>query len=215
MDVHSGYRARDTCDRTEPDTAAPVTSTRRGKRSFDVAFLMLPDDRTRRRSPPPPPPTEEQHIDVGTEEPPLPSRSAFTRVSPPSPTDSYSPPPYSPPPPTLRYPSPPYPFLLGARVPPSPAAALLGSLLPPTLAAFSLPAQNVCAKCSVSFRMTSDLVYHMRTQHKPGGGPAGSAGGERRRADKLRCPVCRESFRERHHLTRHMTAHQDKDGDAP
>jgi uncharacterized C2H2 Zn-finger protein len=35
----------------------------------------------------------------------------------------------------------------------------------------------------------------------------------RREQDKLKCPVCSESFRERHHLTRHMTAHQDKEGD--
>jgi len=35
----------------------------------------------------------------------------------------------------------------------------------------------------------------------------------RREQDKLKCPVCNESFRERHHLTRHMTAHQDKEGD--
>jgi PR domain zinc finger protein 8 len=35
----------------------------------------------------------------------------------------------------------------------------------------------------------------------------------RKREEKLKCPVCSESFRERHHLTRHMTAHQDKAGD--
>jgi uncharacterized C2H2 Zn-finger protein len=35
----------------------------------------------------------------------------------------------------------------------------------------------------------------------------------RRDQEKLKCPVCSESFRERHHLTRHMTAHQDKEGD--
>jgi hypothetical protein len=35
----------------------------------------------------------------------------------------------------------------------------------------------------------------------------------RREQEKLKCPVCNESFRERHHLTRHMTAHQDKEGD--
>ncbi|XP_063532034.1 uncharacterized protein LOC134742776 [Cydia strobilella] len=92
----------------------------------------------------------------------------------------------------------------------NPAAALLSTLLPPTLAAFSLPAQNVCAKCSISFRMTSDLVYHMRTHHKS---ESVSDPNRRKREEKLKCPVCNESFRERHHLTRHMTAHQDKEGD--
>lgn len=92
----------------------------------------------------------------------------------------------------------------------NPAAAILSTLLPPTLAAFSLPSQNVCAKCSLSFRMTSDLVYHMRTHHK---NESVADPHRRKREEKLKCPVCNESFRERHHLTRHMTAHQDKEGD--
>ncbi|KAJ8915642.1 hypothetical protein NQ315_003426 [Exocentrus adspersus] len=91
----------------------------------------------------------------------------------------------------------------------NPAAAILTSLLPPSLAALSLPAQNVCAKCNISFRMTSDLVYHMRSHHKS----ESTDMNKRRREEKLKCPVCAESFRERHHLTRHMTAHQDKDDD--
>ncbi|CAH1105834.1 unnamed protein product [Psylliodes chrysocephalus] len=91
----------------------------------------------------------------------------------------------------------------------SPAAAILTSLLPPSLAALSLPAQNICAKCNISFRMTSDLVYHMRSHHKNETGDTI----RKKREDKLKCPVCAESFRERHHLTRHMTAHQDKDED--
>lgn len=92
----------------------------------------------------------------------------------------------------------------------NPAAAILTSLLPPSLAALSLPAQNVCAKCNISFRMTSDLVYHMRSHHKNDSVDYT----RKRREEKLKCPVCAESFRERHHLTRHMTAHQDKDDDA-
>lgn len=90
-------------------------------------------------------------------------------------------------------------------------AAGVTGLLPPSFAALTLPAQNVCAKCNLSFRMTSDLVYHMRSHHKSEN--AGEAA-RRRREEKLRCPVCDESFRERHHLTRHMTAHQDKESDA-
>lgn len=91
----------------------------------------------------------------------------------------------------------------------NPAAAILSTLLPPSLAALSLPAQNICAKCNISFRMTSDLVYHMRSHHKNDALDVT----KKRREDKLKCPVCAESFRERHHLTRHMTAHQDKDED--
>ncbi|KAL3214133.1 hypothetical protein MRX96_007260 [Rhipicephalus microplus] len=49
----------------------------------------------------------------------------------------------------------------------------------------------------------SDLVYHMRSHHKREPDPA-----KKRREDKLRCHICHESFRERHHLTRHMTSHQ-------
>jgi uncharacterized C2H2 Zn-finger protein len=98
------------------------------------------------------------------------------------------------------------PFLAAAAAAISPVS----SLLPPSLAALSLPAQNVCAKCNLSFRMTSDLVYHMRSHHKT----EATDHFRRRREEKLKCPVCSESFRERHHLTRHMTAHQDKAGDA-
>lgn len=90
------------------------------------------------------------------------------------------------------------------------AAAILSTLLPTTLGGFSLPAQNVCAKCNISFRMTSDLVYHMRSHHK---NEYTTDPNRRKREEKLKCPVCSENFRERHHLTRHMTAHQDKEGD--
>lgn len=91
------------------------------------------------------------------------------------------------------------------------AAAILTTLIPPTLAStFSLTAQNVCAKCNISFRMTSDLVYHMRSHHKS---EVAYDPHRRKREEKLRCPVCQETFRERHHLTRHMTAHQDKESD--
>lgn len=91
------------------------------------------------------------------------------------------------------------------------AAAILSTLIPPTLAStFTLTAQNVCAKCNISFRMTSDLVYHMRSHHKS---EVATDPNRRKREEKLKCPVCQESFRERHHLTRHMTAHQDKASD--
>jgi len=38
--------------------------------------------------------------------------------------------------------------------------------LPPSLTALTFPATNWCAKCNATFRMTSDLVYHMRSHHK-------------------------------------------------
>lgn len=105
-----------------------------------------------------------------------------------------------------------HPFVQQQDIARSPAAAaILSTLIPPALAStFSLATQNVCAKCNISFRMTSDLVYHMRSHHK-----SETIGdfNRRKREDKLKCPVCNESFRERHHLTRHMTAHNDKAGD--
>ncbi|BFZ02990.1 hypothetical protein BsWGS_06029 [Bradybaena similaris] len=62
--------------------------------------------------------------------------------------------------------------------------------------------QNWCAKCNATFRMTSDLVYHMRSHHKREFDPL-----KRRREEKLKCNICNETFRERHHLTRHMSSH--------
>ncbi|KAI1293617.1 PR domain zinc finger protein 8 [Halotydeus destructor] len=69
--------------------------------------------------------------------------------------------------------------------------------LPPSLAALSFPQTNWCAKCNATFRMTSDLVYHMRSHHKSNTivDPI-----KKKREEKLRCNVCGESFRERHHL---------------
>jgi len=79
-----------------------------------------------------------------------------------------------------------------------------GATLSATFPSLQL-AQNWCAKCNTSFRMTSDLVYHMRTQHKRDLEPASQ--GRRKDDNKLRCDVCGETFKERHHLTRHMTSH--------
>ncbi|XP_028584718.2 zinc finger protein 488 [Podarcis muralis] len=87
----------------------------------------------------------------------------------------------------------------------SPSSASL-TLLPPTFTSFSVAAQNWCAKCNLSFRMTSDLVFHMRCHHKKEGASPESPR-KRRREEKLTCPVCQEYFRERHHLSRHMTSH--------
>ena len=77
--------------------------------------------------------------------------------------------------------------------------------LPPSLAALTFPTSNWCAKCNATFRMTSDLVYHMRSHHK---NSMSVDPLKKKREEKLRCNICHETFRERHHLTRHMTSHQ-------
>ncbi|KGL81561.1 Zinc finger protein 488, partial [Tinamus guttatus] len=80
------------------------------------------------------------------------------------------------------------------------------TLLPPTFTSFGVAAQNWCAKCNLSFRMTSDLVFHMRSHHKKEYSSSESQC-KRKREEKLTCPICHEYFRERHHLSRHMTSH--------
>ncbi|XP_043912684.1 PR domain zinc finger protein 8-like [Protopterus annectens] len=79
------------------------------------------------------------------------------------------------------------------------------TLLPPSFTSYGVAAQNWCAKCNLSFRMTSDLVFHMRSHHKKE--YALDSQCKRRREEKLTCPICKEYFRERHHLSRHMTSH--------
>nr|XP_023408990.1 LOW QUALITY PROTEIN: PR domain zinc finger protein 8 [Loxodonta africana] len=107
------------------------------------------------------------------------------------------------------------PFLYATAFWPKSSAATAGplqlqlpsalTLLPPSFTSLCLPAQNWCAKCNASFRMTSDLVYHMRSHHKKEYAMEPLV--KRRREEKLKCPICNESFRERHHLSRHMTSH--------
>ncbi|KAM4809848.1 PR domain zinc finger protein 8 [Rhinophrynus dorsalis] len=104
------------------------------------------------------------------------------------------------------------PFLFATTFWPKSSAAPLQlqlpstlTLLPPSFTSLCLPAQNWCAKCNASFRMTSDLVYHMRSHHKKEYAMEPLV--KRRREEKLKCPICNESFRERHHLSRHMTSH--------
>ncbi|XP_056385086.1 uncharacterized protein LOC130281658 [Hyla sarda] len=85
------------------------------------------------------------------------------------------------------------------ETPPSP------QVLPPTFTTLGSTAQIWCAKCKLSFRMTSDLVLHMRLRHKKEAGV--ETNGKRPRELQLSCPVCYAYFRERHHLSRHMTSH--------
>lgn len=89
-----------------------------------------------------------------------------------------------------------------APLQPKPSAL---TALPPTLTSLGVSVQNWCAKCNLSFRMTSDLVFHMRSHHKKEF--AAESHVRRRREEKLTCPICHEHFRERHHLSRHMTSH--------
>ncbi|XP_063731378.1 zinc finger protein 488 [Eleginops maclovinus] len=79
------------------------------------------------------------------------------------------------------------------------------TILPPTFTSFGVSVQNWCAKCNLSFRMTSDLVFHMRSHHKKEF--AAESHVRKKREEKLTCPICHEYFRERHHLSRHMTSH--------
>ncbi|XP_060081399.1 PR domain zinc finger protein 10-like [Ylistrum balloti] len=84
-----------------------------------------------------------------------------------------------------------------------PSASMVPSPAMPSPTGNAMPVfQNWCAKCNASFRMTSDLVYHMRSHHKREFDPV-----KKKRDDKLKCNICHETFRERHHLTRHMTSH--------
>lgn len=92
--------------------------------------------------------------------------------------------------------------------------------------------QNWCAKCNTYFRLTSDLVYHMRTFHRKeektnantntasaaltervGSLNGLNVNGEKsntpqRESKYLRCDICNEIFKEKHHLSRHMTSHR-------
>nr|XP_012328059.1 zinc finger protein 488 [Aotus nancymaae] len=90
--------------------------------------------------------------------------------------------------------------------PPSSSSTISWALLPPTLTSLGLSTQNWCAKCNLSFRLTSDLVFHMRSHHKKEHAEP-DPHSQKRREEALTCPVCQEHFRERHHLSRHMTSH--------
>ncbi|XP_008832351.1 zinc finger protein 488 [Nannospalax galili] len=87
-----------------------------------------------------------------------------------------------------------------------PSARASRAFLPPTLSSLGLSTQNWCAKCSLAFRLTADLVFHMRSHHKREH-MSPDPHSKKRRGAALICPVCHECFRERHHLSRHMTSH--------
>jgi hypothetical protein len=73
--------------------------------------------------------------------------------------------------------------------------------------------QNCCAKCNTRFRLTSDLVYHMRTFHRRDETftqpqQQQTKVFKERETKQLKCEICHENFKEKHHLTRHMTSHR-------
>ena len=92
-----------------------------------------------------------------------------------------------------------------------------------------LEAVNWCAHCSMSFRLTSDLVQHMRNFHRNSSANSNKrlleATREMPQRDKnndvistastlanhsgknFKCNACGEMFKERHHLTRHLSSH--------
>ena len=80
-------------------------------------------------------------------------------------------------------------------------------------------ASNWCAKCSIQFRLTSELVHHIRVHHATRRHYHHQMSNELSSTRKisnnsssssmtLTCQICYETFRERHHLTRHMTSHR-------
>ena len=73
----------------------------------------------------------------------------------------------------------------------------------------ALNLQNCCANCNAQFRMTSDLVYHMRTFHRRDDSSyKNKLKIQTKELKLLKCDICNESFKEKHHLTRHMTSHR-------
>lgn len=79
-------------------------------------------------------------------------------------------------------------------------------------------ASNWCAKCSIQFRLTSELVHHIRVHHATRRHYHHQTSIETSTRkilndtttsiSSLTCHICYETFRERHHLTRHMTSHR-------
>lgn len=71
--------------------------------------------------------------------------------------------------------------------------------------------QNWCAKCNLNFRLTNDLVNHMRIHHKTNDEyktVASHRTNSNKERKQLKCEICNEIFKERHHLARHMTSHR-------
>lgn len=94
-----------------------------------------------------------------------------------------------------------------APMPTAASSSVSWALLPSAFMCLGSATQNWYAKCNLSFRLTSDLVFHMWSHHRKA--PAGpDLRSEKLREAALTCPICRECFREHHHLSRHMASHR-------
>lgn len=75
--------------------------------------------------------------------------------------------------------------------------------------------QNCCAMCGMTFRLTGDLVQHMRTNHRTGKNKRSSNKDDTKKIEcesttscNLVCSICEEIFEDEHHLVRHAKAHR-------
>ena len=123
---------------------------------------------------------------------------------------------------------------VAGQCPQAPASnSLAASIAVPAMAP-GAHIQNWCARCGAVFRMTGDLVHHIRGHHRQDALDAAAAlsaeedsppspkqmskreqmqpllGNVPREETSrllLRCNICGERFRERHHLSRHLSSH--------
>ncbi|CAF3167271.1 unnamed protein product [Rotaria socialis] len=125
-----------------------------------------------------------------------------------------------------------------SKIYPTPIATSISSVNPWLMALHHLSqsssttalanASNWCAKCSIQFRLTSELVHHIRVHHAMRRNyhhhhhphqistetttttttTTRKAFANSTSSMSLICHICYETFRERHHLTRHMTSHR-------
>ncbi|CAF3318831.1 unnamed protein product [Rotaria socialis] len=125
-----------------------------------------------------------------------------------------------------------------SKIYPTPIATSISSVNPWLMALHHLSqsssttalanASNWCAKCSIQFRLTSELVHHIRVHHAMRRNyhhhhhphqistetttttttATRKAFANSTSSMSLICHICYETFRERHHLTRHMTSHR-------
>lgn len=110
------------------------------------------------------------------------------------------------------------------------SSSIANSIAAASTASGAAHMQNWCARCGTVFRMTGDLVHHIRGHHREDaidtaalsaeekalpsqpkkatrGDQMPSQVGNASREEKLRCNICGERFRERHHLSRHLSSH--------
>ena len=124
---------------------------------------------------------------------------------------------------------------VAGQCPQAPASnSLAASIAAPATAPPGAHIRNWCARCGAVFRMTGDLVHHIRGHHRQDALDAtaalsteddsppspkqmskreqmhpllGNSPREETSRLLLRCNICGERFRERHHLSRHLSSH--------